>query len=77
MLIDFDWSGVAGTAIYPTYLNPDLQRPDGVQSGKRIEPNHDKQAVDLIVQEVAEETQPADRSDPVEILAEQISDILV
>ena len=73
MLIDFDWSGVAGMAIYPPFLNPALERHAGVQSGELIDSEHDRKAVDLMVEEVAHNTQPAESSRQVESLVDQFS----
>ena len=44
-LIDFEWSGEAGVAFYPTRLNPNIPWPKGVEPGLRIQPWHDRESL--------------------------------
>ena len=41
LIVDWDWAGMEDTATYPANLNPDVQRPPGVQVGGVITRAHD------------------------------------
>lgn len=43
MLVDFDWSGKAGEATYPTSINGTLRWADGVRGAGNIEIAHDEE----------------------------------
>lgn len=48
-VIDWDWSGIAGTATYPTNVNnTSMWRPDGVNGGNYIAPERDLQMVEYL-----------------------------
>ncbi|CAG8677502.1 6638_t:CDS:1, partial [Ambispora gerdemannii] len=41
-LIDFEWSGKAGSACYSHFMNhKNIQWPDGAEDGKLVTKNHD------------------------------------
>ncbi|CAG8490655.1 803_t:CDS:2 [Paraglomus occultum] len=40
-IIDFDWSGKVGEAVYPPLLNPDIDWHPDVKAGAKILPDHD------------------------------------
>ncbi|KAK7457039.1 hypothetical protein VKT23_010342 [Stygiomarasmius scandens] len=42
ILIDYDWAGLAGTARYPSFLNPRTAYPKGVGPRKEITKEHDE-----------------------------------
>jgi len=42
ILIDYDWAGLAGTARYPSFLNPRTAYPEGVGPRKKITKEHDQ-----------------------------------
>ena len=47
-LIDLDWAGPAGEAMYPTLLNTvAIQWPDGVAAGNPLEQEHDRELLNL------------------------------
>jgi hypothetical protein len=48
VMIDFDWAGKEGQVLYPPFLNPDIPRPAGVQSGKLIKKQHDLDSLSII-----------------------------
>jgi hypothetical protein len=49
MILDFDWAGVEGKALYPENVNTfSVRRPDGVTDGKLITKEHDLCMLDWI-----------------------------
>ncbi len=53
-LIDFDWSGQAGTARYPSLVNPKVKWVPGVEPGHFIMPQHDTDMLELYVSDLDE-----------------------
>ena len=41
VLVDFDWAGIDGTAVYPPFMNPDINWPEGASTGQPIRHEHD------------------------------------
>ncbi|KAI0746305.1 hypothetical protein C8Q80DRAFT_1235011 [Daedaleopsis nitida] len=41
LLVDFDWAGSVGEAVYPRNMNPEISRPEEAQSGEEIKTEHD------------------------------------
>ena len=41
MLVDFDWSGKEGTAVYPASINMGIHWPEGVRGGAPLRASHD------------------------------------
>ena len=41
VLIDFDWAGVEDVAVYPAFMNPRLNWPEGAAYGMPIRHEHD------------------------------------
>ncbi|KAJ7102529.1 hypothetical protein B0H15DRAFT_815035 [Mycena belliarum] len=48
-LIDWDWAGLVGEAVYPIALNPEVLRPDGAVAGAIIQMAHDEGMADLLL----------------------------
>lgn len=49
MLVDFDWSGKIGEAVYPPNVNTiDVWRPDGAEDGREITVDHDLEMLEAI-----------------------------
>ena len=43
MLVDFDWTGVAGKDCYPLFMNHEnIDWPAGAEDGKVLQKNHDE-----------------------------------
>ena len=42
-LVDFDWSGKEGVVRYPSHISMEIEWPEGVKSGGKIEVEHDKE----------------------------------
>ncbi|KAG8785703.1 hypothetical protein FRC15_000843 [Serendipita sp. 397] len=51
-LVDFDWSGRSGEVYYPSLLNREIYRPDGVQDGALISEEHDNAAVQVVIEQL-------------------------
>ena len=45
-IIDFDWSGKVGEAVYPPLLNPEIDWHPDVKAGAKILPTHDLYMLD-------------------------------
>ncbi len=41
VIMDYDWSGLLGQAMYPPFMNPQVCWPSGADTGKLITPDHD------------------------------------
>jgi hypothetical protein len=41
VLVDFDWAGIHGVDLYPPFMNPDINWPDGASTGKPLLHDHD------------------------------------
>jgi thiamine kinase-like enzyme len=41
IVLDFDWSGCHGVDLYPPFMNPVIEWPDGASSGKPLYHDHD------------------------------------
>jgi hypothetical protein len=42
VLVDFDWAGVDGIAVYPPFMNPVINWPKGAVTGQPIRHQHDR-----------------------------------
>ena len=51
-LIDFDWAGREGCAIYPSLLNGNVGWPEGATAGKKITKKHDTFMLQKIVKKI-------------------------
>ena len=51
MLLDFDWSGIAGQVMYPDMISKAIYRPEGVEGGGEIRPEHDVAMMDHMFNE--------------------------
>ncbi len=41
VLVDFDWAGIDGIDVYPPFMNPDINWPEGASTGKPLHHEHD------------------------------------
>jgi hypothetical protein len=41
ILVDYDWAGINGVDLYPPFMNPDINWPDGAATGKPLLHEHD------------------------------------
>eukprot|EP00475_Leptophrys_vorax_P035082 TRINITY_DN5741_c0_g1_i5.p1 TRINITY_DN5741_c0_g1~~TRINITY_DN5741_c0_g1_i5.p1 ORF type:complete len:528 (+),score=101.91 TRINITY_DN5741_c0_g1_i5:24-1607(+) len=41
VLVDFDWAGIDGIDVYPPFMNPDINWPEGASTGKPLRHEHD------------------------------------
>jgi len=41
VLVDFDWAGIDGNDVYPPFMNPDINWPEGASTGKPLHHEHD------------------------------------
>ncbi|KAH9110698.1 hypothetical protein AeMF1_007775 [Aphanomyces euteiches] len=49
VLMDFDWSGKAGVARYPPFMNPDIPWPEGAETNKPLCTQHDEWWIDRLL----------------------------
>ncbi|KAK7034928.1 hypothetical protein R3P38DRAFT_2698658 [Favolaschia claudopus] len=49
MLVDWDWAGICGEAVYPVTLNPAVLRPSGATAGAVIQASDDLAMVSLLL----------------------------
>lgn len=36
VLVDFDWTGIDGIDVHPSFMNPDLSWPEGASAGQSL-----------------------------------------
>ena len=47
-MLDFDWAGVAGRDVYPPFMNPDIDWPNGAEAGKSLQFEHDVEWIESL-----------------------------